>query len=107
MNGIDHTDTDSIVCPYCGEEHHPDRNLDDLGEEYTCDDCDRTFMVQPDCTVTYTSWTMEYQLQRKIRWAERNQKYWKSKGNIDEAAKYAAEAEQYRAWLEKLQEATA
>ena len=53
---IDCYGTDDIVCPWCGAHMEAtDFCLDGRAEDYDCDDCDRTFYVEPDYSVTYTT----------------------------------------------------
>lgn len=55
---IDCTNTDNIVCPYCGYEEEPDlhwigntTNIDD----YQCDDCGKNFTLYIDYSVSFSS----------------------------------------------------
>lgn len=57
---IDHEYTDEIVCPHCGYEFGDSWEYDeDDGEMIECQDCDKSFRLDVNYTVSYVSSKVE------------------------------------------------
>jgi hypothetical protein len=54
------------ICPWCGYKHGDCSEWARETVETTCDGCGKTFMVEPDYSVTYTCYA---------RWAEKDSKF--------------------------------
>ena len=62
IDECDRSYTDNAVCPYCGhvEVDSWEYHLSDGGEtEEVCRDCDRSFIVSCDVTVSYSTWPVD------------------------------------------------
>lgn len=51
---IDHHYTDELVCPYCGEKHEDDGEMNEPGE-HQCQRCDKHFKYDVDYSKSFTS----------------------------------------------------
>lgn len=43
------------ICPWCGHLHDGTDWLDDRPHESRCEDCDKPFTVEAECSVSYRS----------------------------------------------------
>lgn len=68
MANFDTTSTETLTCPYCGEEQEDAREQEDWGtpEEWTCCDCERDFVYTTETFVRFTSEDLGEYLQEKI-----------------------------------------
>lgn len=52
---IDCSNTDEIVCPYCGYECLDSCEMSANRDDMTCEDCDRDFIYQRHREITYST----------------------------------------------------
>jgi len=55
LDELDFTNTDEIVCPYCGHEKSDSWEMADQEDSYECGDCGETFSYVRNISVSYTS----------------------------------------------------
>lgn len=55
---LDHTHTDEVVCPYCGESWRPDRDIYGV-ERIGCEGCGKVYKVEAEYDVTYSTFKVE------------------------------------------------
>lgn len=67
---IDHTCTDEIVCPYCGQEVSDSWELSDDHSSYDCCNCDKQFSYSREVSVTYSTSKMCEENGFKHKWGE-------------------------------------
>lgn len=99
---IDTYYTDDVVCPYCGCKHQMDCDFHTGDNEYNCAECERDFVFEPSYSVSFCSWTMEEELEQRIKNADRTRRFYEQEGKPESAATYAAQIENYRKRLDAL-----
>ena len=52
---VDHSFTEEVVCPYCGNVFGDSFEYDDTDSD-TCPECGKEFTLERETTYTYTTW---------------------------------------------------
>lgn len=76
MANFDTTSTETLTCPYCGEEQEDAREQEDWGtpEEWTCWGCERDFVYTTETFLRFTSEDLGEYLEEKLS----QEKHWLS-----------------------------
>jgi soluble lytic murein transglycosylase-like protein len=95
--------TDRVVCPYCGNEHETDNDYAPEANEFECGVCDRTFVFEPEYSVSFNSWPLDEHLANEVRTWESTIQYLTEQGRDPKAVKvYAGYLDKARARLAAL-----